>query len=198
MARPSEADQRRRTLIPIVAQTFADRGYRRTTTAVLAKRCNVRENVLYRLWRDKRAMFIAAIDFVYAQSAEAWDRLLAESDDNRPPAERLLRFESEHHGESGLQRLIFAGLSEANDPAIHQALSAMYGRFYRFVSGHIAAYRRLGGAKRQPNVESCAWAVIGLGTMASIAQELNILTPTQRKKVIAGAGQLLLEGKTAD
>ncbi len=198
MARPSQADERRRTLIAIVAQTFADLGYRRTTTAVLAKRCNVRENVLYRLWRDKRAMFVAAIEHVYARSAHAWERLLAGKGDGRPPAERLLHYEAQHHGESGLQRLVFAGLSETTDPAIRQALGDMYGRFYRFVSGHIAAYRRSGGGKRQPSVESCAWAVIGLGTMAGIAQELNLLTPTQRRKMMANAGQLLLEGTTPD
>ncbi|MEK6798788.1 MAG: TetR/AcrR family transcriptional regulator, partial [Planctomycetota bacterium] len=95
MPRPSQANERRKRLLPIVAKAFAELGYRRTTTAKLAKRCKVRENILYRLWRDKKAMFVASIEYVYALSAETWGRLLAEADDAKPPAERLLKYEAE-------------------------------------------------------------------------------------------------------
>ena len=57
MARPNLSDARRRELIGTVATTFAELGYRRTTTANLAERCGVQEAILYRLWPDKRAMF---------------------------------------------------------------------------------------------------------------------------------------------
>ena len=63
MPRPSQSNEKRRQLLPVVARTFAELGYRRVTTAELAKRCNVRENILYRLWPDKKAMFVAAIDY---------------------------------------------------------------------------------------------------------------------------------------
>jgi AcrR family transcriptional regulator len=195
MPRPSQTDERRRQLLPIVAQSFAELGYRRTTTAELARRCKVRENILYRLWQDKKAMFVASIEFVYALSAETWKRLLAERGDGKPPAERLLRYESEHHGESGLQRLVFAGLSEANDPAIRQALRTMYRQFHRFISEQISAYRDADRRQGQPDIEISAWAVIGLGTMASIIQELNLLKPTGRKRFMADAGHVLIEGK---
>ena len=197
MPRPSQADERCKQLLPIVAKAFAELGYRRTTTAELAKRCKVRENVLYRLWRDKKAMFVASIEFVYALSAEAWKRLLAERGDGKPPAERLLQYESEHHGESGLQRLVFAGLSEANDPAIRQALRTMYRQFHRFISEQISAYREVDRRTLRPDVALSAWAVIGLGTMASIVQELDLLKPTGRKRFMADAGHVLMEGKPA-
>jgi len=198
MPRPSHADERREQLLPIVARAFADLGYRRTTTAELAKRCKVRENVLYRLWRDKKTMFVASIEFVYELSAETWRLLLAEEDDGRHPAERLLQYESEHHGESGLQRLVFAGLNETNDPAIHKALGTMYRRFHRFIGEQISAYRGDGGRTRRPDVALSAWAVIGLGTLASIVQELGLLKPNQRKRFMADVGRLLVEGRPAD
>ncbi len=74
MARPNQADSRRKELMPIVTGAFSELGYRRTTTAELAKRCGVRENILYRLWPDKKAMFVASIEYVYKLSAEtrAW------------------------------------------------------------------------------------------------------------------------------
>jgi AcrR family transcriptional regulator len=197
MPRPSQADDRRKRLLPIVARAFAELGYRRTTTAELAKRCQVRENVLYRLWRDKKAMFVASIEFVYALSAETWQRLLAEGDDGKGPAERLLQYESEHHGESGLQRLVFAGLSETNDPAIRQALRTMYRRFHRFIGEQISAYRNDDRRTPQPDAALSAWAVIGLGTLTSIVQELELLKSSERKRFMADVGHLLIEGRPA-
>ena len=72
MPRISQIDEKRKELLPIVAQTFAELGYRRATTAELALRCEVRENILYRIWSDKKAMFIASIDYVYEQAASVW------------------------------------------------------------------------------------------------------------------------------
>jgi len=46
MGRVNQSARRRAELIPIIARAFAERGYRRTTTAELAQRCAVRENVL--------------------------------------------------------------------------------------------------------------------------------------------------------
>lgn len=43
-------------LLPLLAQAFSDLGYRRATTASIARRCEVRENILYRRWNDKAAM----------------------------------------------------------------------------------------------------------------------------------------------
>jgi len=196
MPRPSQADDRRKRLLPIVARAFAELGYRRTTTAELARRCQVRENILYRLWRDKKTMFVASIEFVYALSAETWQRLLAEGDDGKRPADRLLQYESEHHGESGLQRLVFAGLSETNDPAIRQALRTMYRRFHRFIGEQISAYRD-DRRPPQPDVALSAWAVIGLGTLASVVQELELLKSGERKRFMADVGHLLIEGRPA-
>jgi AcrR family transcriptional regulator len=65
-------------MLPLVARAFADLGYRRATTAALAKRCGVRENVLYRAWPDKKAMFIASIEFVWQLSMDIWQGLVEE------------------------------------------------------------------------------------------------------------------------
>lgn len=196
MARPSRLDEQRKELLPIVAKTFADLGYRRTTTAELAKRCDVRENILYRLWIDKRAMFVAAIELVYAHSAETWQRLLAEGGNDDPPAVRLLKYEAEHHGESGLQRLIFAGLSEANDPIIRRALRDMYRRFHEFTSQQVSEYRN-GARQTGLDVGLSAWGIVGLGSLSSIAQELRMLNAGQRQQIMATVGQLLINGRIA-
>ena len=165
MPRRNQTNEKRRELLPIVARAFAERGYRRTTTAELAERCGVQENILYRLWPDKKAMFIAAIGYVYDLSVAIWSRLLKEADGKQTAAERLLAYEAEHLGEFGHSRIVFAGLSETDDPDIQAALAA--------------------------------WAVVGLGTVASISRELGLLSDRQRRRLMAEIGRLLLEGPAA-
>ncbi len=195
MSRPSLTHEKRKKLLPIVARTFARLGYRRATTAELAKRCKVRENILYRLWPDKKAMFIASIDYVYEQAAGTWQEVLGESSDNAGAAVRLLKHEAEHYGESGLHRIIFAGLSETHEPEIREALRKMYGRFHRFIRGQIAAHRDDSPTSGLPDETISAWAIVGLGTVANIGRELGLLTSRGRKRMFGEAGRLLLAGQ---
>jgi AcrR family transcriptional regulator len=197
MARPNRTDERRKELIPIIAKAFAELGYRRATTAELAQRCQVRENILYRLWRDKKAMFVAAIDHVYQQSADTWRRILAETNGQTGPAERLLAYEAEHYGESGLHPIIFAGLSETNEPEIREAMENMYSRFHRFIRQQILTHRGGGRDGAEPDATLCAWAIVGLGNVANISRELGLLTGRGRKRLFAHVGRLLLDGGTS-
>ena len=196
MPRPSQAHEKRKKLLPIVARAFAELGYRRATTAELAQRCEVRENILYRLWPTKKAMFIASIDYVYEQAAGTWQEVLSETDDRAGAAVRLLTHEAEHYGESGLHRIIFAGLSETDEPEIREALRKMYGRFHRFIRGQVVAHRNGGGSKTLPDETISAWAMVGLGNVANISRELGLLTNRGRKKMFGEAGRLLLDGQS--
>jgi AcrR family transcriptional regulator len=195
MPRPSQTVQRRKKLLPIIARAFAELGYHRATTAELAHRCKVRENILYRLWPDKKAMFVASIDYVYQQASEVWQKVLTEAGDDPGTAVRLLRHEAEHYGESGLHRIILAGLSETDEPEIREALRTMYGRFHRFIRGQIAAHRDGAAKNVLPDETIAAWAIVGLGNVANISRELGLLTDRGRKRLIGDAGRLLLDGQ---
>ena len=198
MARPDRSLERRQRLLPVIAKAFAERGYRRTTTAELARRAGVQETVLYRLWPDKKAMFKAAIEYVYRLSEETWERFLLPSgpgEGGPTPAERILAYEAGHHGEFGLYRIVFAGLSEMDDPEIRGALRRMYHRFHRFIRERIAEHHALReGGGSLPEAELCAWAVVGLGTVANIGRELGLLGARRRRALIERIGAFLLEG----
>ena len=193
MPRPDRSDERRRELVPVLARTFAELGYRRTTTAELGKRCGVRENVLYRLWPDKRAMFVAALDHVYERSEAIWKRLLAQTGGEQSAAERILAHEATHHGERGLYRIVFAGLSETDDPELAEALRRLFGRFQRFVEGQVRAHR--GRGRDELPAPETAWAIVGLGTVANIGRELGLLSAAARARVVGGIGRALLGGR---
>ncbi len=193
MARPNQSDQRREELTPVIARSFAELGYRRATTAALAQRCGLRENQLYRLWPNKKAMFLASIDYLYEFTAAKWRELLS-SDDGRTPAERILTWEGEHRGESGLHRITFAGLNETDDPDIREALRQMYQKFHSFIIGQVQEHRADKDHNEHPDAALTAWAVIGLGMMANITHELKLLPHDMRGRMVHDVGTHLLDG----
>lgn len=188
MPRPDRSHERRAEFLPAIAKAFAELGYRRTTTAELATRCEVQETVLYRLWPDKKAMFVAVLDHVYDTSVTAWEKLLTANDEDSA-AERLLAYEATHHGEFGFYRLIFAGISDADDPDIRQALARLYTRYHEFIVRRLLEHR---GDKASAGVAQAAWALIGLGTIASVGKELGLLASSHRTQLWETIGPLLL------
>ena len=191
MARPDRSAERRRELLPVLAATFAEHGYRRTTTAELARDCGVQETILYRLWSDKKAMFLEAIEHVFTASSEAWAGLLG--DDAAGAAGRLLDYEAGHHGERHLYRIVFAGLSETDDPDVRAALRRMYKSFHRFVRARLAEHVPTRRGTQSSDPSQVAWALIGLGTMANVGRELGVLDSRARKRLFSELGRTLLD-----
>ncbi len=190
MARAARHAERRQELLPVVARAFAQLGYRRATTAELARRCDVQETILYRLWPGKQEMFVAAIEHVFSESEVAWGKLLRSGRVQGDAARAILAYEASHHGEHGLYRLVFTGLSECDEPAIKAALRRMYGRFHRFVAAQVADHR--GVAADAPEVARAAWAIVGLGTVANLTRELGLFGAAGRAALIEEVGIELL------
>jgi AcrR family transcriptional regulator len=201
MSRPSQIDEQRDKLLPVVARAFGELGYRRATTAELARRCGVRENILYRLWKDKKSMFIAAIEHVYDNAASIWEARLARArgGSSASAALALLEYEASHLGEFGYYRIIFAGLNEVDDEEIRSAMSRTYRRFFEFILAVIGGRKRTGGAAgSRPSNELAAWALIGLGTLLTIGKELGLMTPRLRSRLLKDVGRHLLEGASGE
>ncbi len=190
MPRPSQIDVQRKKLLPIVCQTFSELGYRRTTTAELAQRCQVRENILYRLWPDKKGMFLAAIDDVFQSRAEKWEQILVDLPNPKLRVERLVAYEAQHQGELGFYRIIFTALAETDDEEMRAALIRMYRQFHKRVSRQIRT-DHASDRDRLP-VSDAAWGLLGLATISNIIVELNLLGPRQRKQMFASVAQALV------
>jgi AcrR family transcriptional regulator len=173
---------------------FSEFGYRRTTTAELAKRCNVRENILYRLWRDKKAMFLAAIDDVFQRRVERWRQILAEQGTAEQISASIVAYESKHQGEFGFYRVVFTALAEADDPEIRKAISAMYLRFHHSILNLIETSREGHEPAGNLTADATAWALIGLATVSNIIRELDLLRPRQREDLFARAAKFLIQG----
>jgi hypothetical protein len=140
-------------------------------------------------------MFIAAIDYIYDISEQIWAHVLEPQAMKVSPAQRLLNYESEHHGELGFYRIVFAGLSESDDPDIRAALRRMYQRFQRYISRQIEAHRKVSGGPGVPASELAAWAFLGVGTIVNISREFDLMNSRQREGCVRQVGHLLLDGK---
>lgn len=194
MTRPNRSAEKRQELLPILAEAFAGVGYRKATTAELARRCGVQETILYRLWPDKRAMFLASIDHVFERSLGVWDALLERGAPGASGAERILAHEAVHHGAFGLYRVLFTGLDEVDDPEVKAHLRATYRRFQRYIRDRIVEHRKRRGIRGGVDPDAAAWAVLGLGTIASIGREVGLLSSPARRELLSEVGRLLLEG----
>lgn len=196
MANPSKVDDRRRQFTPLVATAFIELGYRDTTTAELAQRCGVRENVLYRIWPTKKAMFLDAVEYVFTATMTAWDGVSKNKALGKTVAERILRNQADYQGRLRLYRIVFAGLTE-DDPEIKNALRDVYRRLHGFIrqqiEEHRVRYRRRGG----PAADLTAWAMIGLASVVDIQRELEILPVAARKQIMKDVGVALLDGTNA-
>ncbi|MGE3173685.1 MAG: TetR/AcrR family transcriptional regulator [Planctomycetota bacterium] len=199
MARKNRSDERRAELIRVVAATFAELGYRRATTAVLAERCGLQEAALYRLWPDKRAMFVAAIGFVGDNSERIWREQAERHADGGSGAERVVAYEARHLGEFGLYRILFAGLSETDDPEIAEALRRTYTRMLEFIGAEVRDHRAAragagsrGSAALPPAPDLTAWALLGLGTATNVGRELGLLGDRARRQLFESIGRQLL------
>ena len=190
MARPNQSEERRREYLPLIARAFGERGYRRTTTAELARRCGAQENTLFRLWPDKKSMFLAAIEYVFKVSEESWERALSASDSDESRASRILEFEADQVLGIGRRRIVFASLSETDDPEIREALARMFEQFHSFVSAQIRTH----DPGHAIEADLLAWAFIGLSTVRNIGRDLGLIGPARQKELVRRVGELLLSG----
>ena len=194
MSRPSHIEEQRKRLLPIVCEVFSELGYHRTTTAELAERCGVRENTLYRLWQDKKAMFLAAVEDIFQSRAKKWGKILAKRPTPQEAADALVAYEAKHQGEFGFYRVVFTALVEADDPEIREAITGMYRRFHELIRKLTDATRE--GANTSPGLSSdaTAWAMIGLATVSNIIRELELLRPRQREDLFVATAKYLAKG----
>lgn len=191
MGRPNLLKKRKPEFLPILARVFAESGYSGATTAAIAQACELPENVLFRLWPSKKAMFIDTVDFVYENTVHIWTHVLESLPENADPLEYLLDYESKHIGEFGNFRVVFSGLGSSDDPQLKEAVRSLYHKFHKFLVKLFSRYVTPG--KGELSLDALAWGFIGLGTVINIANDTGLLGPRSRKTVFAEVGRALLK-----
>lgn len=193
MPRPQKSEERRRELLPVLAAVFSELGYRRATTAELAERCKVRENILYRLWPDKKAMFLAVLDYLFQRRMDKWKTEIDKAASNESSIIRLVELTSKDLGEHGLYRVIFTALNETEDVDVKLALQRLYRQYHERLDSELRKHRQLSGVSTATKCGDLAWALIGLVSFMNIVLDLDLMDAKERKRMFAEMAFKLIE-----
>jgi AcrR family transcriptional regulator len=174
-----------------IAEQFVLTGYRGTTTALLAKRLGIRENVLYRVWPSKRDMFIASIRYIHEVTSASWQDYLARRPADTDPAQWLLQRQAQDHGQMRLYRIVYAGILE-DDPEIHAAIRRVYSDFHQVITEILASRPAEHSSPLDP--QTTAWTIMGLAAIVDIQRELELSPPAERRSLLEAGGDFLIKG----
>lgn len=194
MPRPPKSEERRRELIPVLAAAFSELGYRRATTAELAARCQVQENILYRLWPDKKAIFLEALDYLFLRRMDKWKAEIERTASNESSFIRLVELTSNDLGEQGLYRVIFTALNETEDVDVKKALQRLYRRYHERLVFELGKHRDLAGISKATECADAAWALIGLVSFMNIVLDLDLMDRKERKRLFSAMAFKLIDG----
>lgn len=168
------ADKRRDQLLNVAAELFAERGYRGTTTAELAKAAGVTEPILYRHFASKLELFVTLIDEVSAEVLDAWsDTLRPKTDPNERLRALLAGNPATHPRGRGVYRVIFQAMTEYHsDAAIAAALHNHLARLHTFLKTEITTLQNTDAIRTDVDASKMAWMLvstaIGFGMMAGL------------------------------
>jgi AcrR family transcriptional regulator len=131
----STAEERRATVMRTAIDAFAARGYYGTTTTEVAKHAGISQAYLYRLFPDKEALFVAVVDHCAQRIRECLADGAARAGSGDPQA--VLGSMAEAYArliaDRGLLMVVMQANCAASEPAIRDAIQALYARQVEYV-----------------------------------------------------------------
>lgn len=169
------AAKRKEQLLDCAMQLFAKAGYARATTAELAKAAGVTEPIIYRHFASKKDLFVALIERTAGQTLSSWEKQLAGCTD---PAERLRRLVGDNPmvSEEGRMayRVFLQAITEAEDPAINQALQNHIRGVHEFLVRELQRAQADHKVTNRFTAELVAWLLIDLGMGYGVLSAMRI------------------------
>lgn len=127
------ADERRVEVLEAAIIEFAAHGLYGASTEVIAQRAGISQPYVLRLFRTKKALFLAAVEHVTAQIMRSWDIALDGIDEGATASERLRLLGAQYAGfvgEVNALRLVLQSFSSAEDPEVralsHHCMKSMH------------------------------------------------------------------------
>jgi AcrR family transcriptional regulator len=127
------ADERREEVLAAAIIEFAAHGLYGASTEVIAERAGISQPYVLRLFKTKKALFLAAVEHVTGQIMRSWGTALEGVDGSVPPHLRLQMLGERYAGfvgEVNALRLVLQSFSSAEDPEVralsHRCLKMMH------------------------------------------------------------------------
>lgn len=162
-------------MLDTAAQLFAERGYSKTTTALLAKAAGVTEPIIYRHFKSKRELFIALIDRTGEDTIQTWEQHLGDAPN---PAERLRRLIGANPMVTdqgrGVYRVIVQAMTEIDEDEIRHALQRHMAALHRFVAREVVRAQAADQVSARLSPEITAWMLMHLGLGYGILAPIDV------------------------
>ncbi|MCZ6836076.1 MAG: TetR/AcrR family transcriptional regulator [Planctomycetota bacterium] len=182
------SEERRRQLLEVSAELFAQSGYRGTTTAELAKAASVTEPILYRHFDNKLDLFVTLVDEIGKEVIKAWKATLEGVND---PNERLkfllIGNPSTHDRGSNAYRVIFQAMTETGrDPEIDKPLRKHLTELHEFLEMELKQLQGQGAVRTDESAATLAWMLINVAIGYGMSLPLGVAgqTVTNGKKTM--------------
>jgi AcrR family transcriptional regulator len=171
------AAERRLHLIETAIRLFTEGSYRGTTTAEIARAAGVSEPILYRHFASKRALYLAALEHVWARTRSAWEKKLDESPDACAAIEAIGKGHvSVRSPKLQLAELWVQALSEASkDPELKRHLRIHMREVHDFVAGLVRRGQEQGAIAAERDADSEAWIMLAGGILGMVGRRVGLL-----------------------
>ncbi|MBR7741863.1 TetR/AcrR family transcriptional regulator [Phycicoccus sp. BSK3Z-2] len=124
----SKSDARRNAVVASAVRQFAARGFYGTSTGQVAAGAGISQPYVYRLFRDKTALFVAAVDHVSNVLARAWEQAGQRADGNPLDVARLLASYGAVVEDPRTVRFLMHANCAVDEPDIAEALRRCYAK----------------------------------------------------------------------
>lgn len=169
------AAERRAEIVQTAMRAFAQRGYRETGTADIAREIGVSEPTLYRYFESKRELYLEAIGLGSREILDRWRQM---ADEAATPLDALLAlgvwyFEELQRDSSPLMLRARAEL-ETDDPEIISNLGSHFEETFEFIRGLYGKAQEQGLVSEEVDLDARAWFFLSLGSLIDRTHLLGV------------------------
>jgi AcrR family transcriptional regulator len=156
------ADVRREEILAVAMQHFAEGGYHGTSTEAIAKDAGISQPYLFRLFRTKRELFLAAYDRACQKVGEVFRAAAAGASPGQELHEMGCAYMDELLPDRHAILMMMQGYAAAADPEIQEHVRQHYGEIVNEVS-------ELSGATPDE-----VWSFFATGMLLNIVAALDL------------------------
>lgn len=194
-------DERHRRIIEAAIEVFGERGYRGTTTQLLAERAGVSEALLYQHFSSKRDLFLTCLITLGDEMIKGVGTVLSEgAGDPRKTLEELIsRIHAQFQKRPEIGRFSLALLTELDDPEIRGRVRELYTQAVHLIARAIARGQERDLIDRSMDPEALAYLVVSFYPLLGLLYRLQLGTKLSVERLSQVIGPFLRGGgKPAD
>ena len=190
--RPREAGDRKNQIIKSTVGVMSDHGVAGATTARIAADVGVSEPALYRYFRNKQGMLLAALDDISARLV-AHTIAAASADDDvvtrlRAMSAAYYDFAMSNPEET---RVLFEVVSAVRGEDMRKAVRDRFAQLLAVIEAVLADGVAQGALRKDLDVQLAAWEIFSLGVTLYFASTLGFEDVLTKDKALAAVERLL-------